>query len=172
MLDQTNYETPVDGLTEINEIVAAGFKVDSTGEATADMKASFCEALHSKFRELPGSPQAIADDIARANDFKRKVPVLAEGQSVLNKNGNPVMAKIGTVEPPKCYRTVVSIMIKVYDTNGQLEQSFTETRKAYREILDSEKTKEGEAKKIVKKLGKDPELMVMDLDILKEVVND
>ena len=50
MLDQTNYETPVDGLTEINEIVAAGFKVDSTGEATADMKASFSEALHSKFR--------------------------------------------------------------------------------------------------------------------------
>ena len=168
MLDQTNYETPVDGLTEINEIVAAGFKVDSTGEATADMKASFCEALHSKFCELPGSPQSIADDIARANDFKRNVPVLAEGQSVLNKNGNPVMAKIGMVEPPKCYRTVVSIMIKVYDTNGQLEESFTETRKAYRDILDSEKTKEGEAKKLVKRISKDPELM----ELVKELLND
>ena len=132
------------------------------------MKATFCESLHSNFLELPDSPQTIADDIARANDFKRKVPVLAEGQSVLNKNGNPVMAKIGTVEPPKCYRTVVSIMIKVYDTNGQLEESFTETRKAYREILDSEKTKEGEAKKIVKKLGKDPELM----ELVKELLSD
>ena len=168
MLDQTNYETPVDGLTEINEIVAAGFKVDSTNEATADMKASFCEALHSKFCELPGSPRAIAEDIARSNDFKRKVEVKAEGQSVLNKNGNPVMAKIGTVEPPKCYRTVVSIMIKVYDTNGQLEESFTETRKAYRDILDSEKTKEGEAKKLVKRISKDPELM----ELVKELLND
>jgi len=168
MLDQTNYETPVDGLTEINEIVAAAFKVDSSTEAAADVKASVCEALHSKFCELPGSPRAIAEDIARSNDFKRKVEVKAEGQSVLNQNGNPVTAKIGTVEPPKCYRTVVSIMIKVYDTNGQLEESFTETRKAYRDILDSEKTKEGEAKKIVKKLGKDPELM----ELVKELLND
>lgn len=129
-------------------------KSDKAKENSAAKRDGALAAFHAVF--IGNDPSDVWDAFASVNDFKREVPLMADGKPVIGKNGKPRVIRVGTVDPTSSARTAVSTMRKVYETDGNVSSDWTECRKRYNNIRAAETADEAIVAKHVKSFMKLP----------------
>ena len=144
-------------MTNLNEAYAELVQAETIGKnAGDDVKSAAQEFFGIVVKEADVSCESISkvlEEIAVENNLKVKVEIMTvEGHSI-TKKGKPATTTVGSVDASPKFKNIRAAVRRLEKSAPEsITPNWTETHKAYRDLLASEQSEEEKVLKAVKSL--------------------
>ena len=151
-MSDTALRNILEAYAKLSDAEASGKSASNgTKAATQEFYEIAIEHADRSTSTVSGILEEIADDLG----LKVRVEICTtEGQRIL-KNGKPMTTTVGSVDAPSKFKQIRAAVRRLEKSAPEMiTPNWTETHKAYRELLDSEQTDSDKIHKLVKSLIK------------------